>query len=76
MKSRELGMVSFDQALFDLLEEDKITMEEALRNADSANELRLKVKLEGKDAKGTDALGGLGHLSLEDDEEEDGQGMY
>jgi twitching motility protein PilU len=76
MKSRELGMVSFDQALFDLLEEDKITMEEALRNADSANELRLKVKLEGKAAKGTDALGGLGHLSLEDDEEDDGQGMY
>lgn len=75
-KSRELGMVTFDQALFDLLEEDKITMDEALRNADSANELRLKVKLEGKDAKGTDALGGLGHLSLEDDEEEDDQGMY
>lgn len=75
-KSRELGMVTFDQALFDLLEEDKITMDEALRNADSANELRLKVKLEGKDAKGTDALGGLGHLSLEDDEEEDDQGMF
>lgn len=76
IKSRELGMISFDQALFELLEEDKITMEEALRNADSANELRLKVKLEGKAAKGTDALGGLGHLSLEDDEEDDGQGMY
>jgi twitching motility protein PilU len=75
-KSRELGMVTFDQALFDLLEEDKITMDEALKNADSANELRLKVKLEGKDAKGTDALGGLGHLSLEDDEEEDDQGMF
>jgi len=74
-KSRELGMVTFDQALFDLLEADKITMDEALKNADSANELRLKVKLEGKDAKGTDALGGLGHLSLEDDEEEDDQGM-
>ena len=37
--------------------------------------LRLKVKLQGKDAVGTDALGGLGHLSLEDDEEDD-QGMF
>jgi twitching motility protein PilU len=76
-KSRELGMVTFDQALFELLEQDKVTMEEALRNADSANELRLKVKLEGKASKGRDALGGLDHLSLEDEEEEDqGQGMF
>ena len=70
-------MVTFDQALFDLLEADKVTMDEALKNADSANELRLKVKLEGKAAKGTDALGGLDHLSLEDEEEEDqGRGMF
>ena len=76
-KSRELGMVTFDQALFDLLEADRVTMEEALRNADSANELRLKVKLEGKTSKGRDALGGLDHLSLEDEEEDDqGQGMF
>ncbi|MCW8964785.1 MAG: PilT/PilU family type 4a pilus ATPase [Gammaproteobacteria bacterium] len=76
-KSREIGMVTFDQALFELLEADKVTMDEALKNADSANELRLKVKLEGKAAKGTDALGGLDHLSLEDEEEEDqGQGMF
>ena len=64
------------QALFELLERDKVTMEEALRNADSANELRLKVKLQGKASKGRDAMGGLDHLSLEDDEEEDpGKGM-
>ena len=47
-KSRELGMQTFDQALFDLAEEGKITQEEALRNADSLNELRLKFKLQGK----------------------------
>ncbi len=76
-KSREMGMITFDQALFELLEADKVTMEEALKNADSANELRLKVKLQGKASKGRDALGGLGHLSLEDDEEEDGgKGMF
>ncbi len=70
-KSRELGMVTFDQALFELLEAGRVTMDEALKNADSANELRLKVKLEGKESKGKDALGGLDHLSLEDEEEED-----
>lgn len=76
-KSREMGMITFDQALFELLEADKVTMEEALKNADSANELRLKVKLQGKASKGRDALGGLDHLSLEDDEEEDGgRGMF
>ncbi|MEK7990531.1 MAG: PilT/PilU family type 4a pilus ATPase, partial [Thiotrichaceae bacterium] len=47
-KSRELGMQTFDQALFDLHEEGKIELEEALSNSDSANELRLKVKLESK----------------------------
>ena len=46
-KSRELGMQTFDQALFDLAEEGKITQEEALRNADSLNELRLRFKLQG-----------------------------
>ena len=69
-KSRELGMQTFDQALFDLQQADKISYEEALRNADSVNELRLKIKLEGKDAKDSDKLGGLDHLSLEEDEDE------
>ena len=45
-KSRELGMQTFDQALFDLYNEGAISYEEALRNADSTNELRLKIKLE------------------------------
>lgn len=46
-KSRELGMQTFDQAIFMLYQEGRITYEEALRNADSANELRLQIKLAG-----------------------------
>ncbi len=71
-KSNELGMKTFDQALFDLYEADKITLEDALRSADSMNELRLRIKLEGKESKGRDALGGLDHLSLEESEEDSG----
>ncbi|MEM7466954.1 MAG: PilT/PilU family type 4a pilus ATPase [Pseudomonadota bacterium] len=71
-KSNELGMKTFDQALFDLYEEDKITYEDALRNADSMNELRLRIKLEGKSAKGSDKLEGLDHLALEETDEESG----
>ena len=71
-KSNELGMKTFDQALFDLFEEDKITLEDALRSADSMNELRLRIKLEGKAAKGGDALDGLEHLSLEESDDESG----
>ncbi|MGE8683186.1 MAG: PilT/PilU family type 4a pilus ATPase [Acinetobacter sp.] len=44
-KSRELGMQTFDQALFDLYNDEAISYEEALRNADSTNELRLQIKL-------------------------------
>ena len=47
-KSNRLGMKTFDQALFDLYEEGAIGYEDALRNADSKNELRLRVKLESK----------------------------
>jgi twitching motility protein PilU len=49
-KSRELGMQTFDQALFDLFEAGKIEYEDALRNADSVNDLRLNVKLHSKRA--------------------------
>ena len=49
-RSTEQGMVTFDQYLFKLFEERKIGYEEAIRNADSQNELRLKVKLESKRA--------------------------
>ena len=47
-KSTRLGMQTFDQALFDLYEQSIISYEEAMRNADSKNELRLRVKLESK----------------------------
>jgi twitching motility protein PilU len=47
-KSTRLGMQTFDQALFELYEEGTITYEEAMRNADSKNELRLRIKLESK----------------------------
>jgi twitching motility protein PilU len=47
-KSNRLGMQTFDQALFQLYEDGAITYEEAMRNADSQNELRLKIKLQSK----------------------------
>jgi twitching motility protein PilU len=74
-KSREIGMQTFDQALFDLYEDDKITYDDTLRYADSQNELRLRIKLEGKASKGKEALGGLDHLSLEESEENTGNLM-
>lgn len=56
-KSRELGMQTFDQSLFDLHEADMISYEDALRNADSVNDLRLAIKLQGKDTKNRDLIG-------------------
>jgi twitching motility protein PilU len=47
-KSNRMGMKTFDQALFDLYEAEMISYEEALRNADSKNEVRLRIKLESK----------------------------
>ena len=63
-RSRELGMQTFDQALFDLHESGAISYEEALRNADSVNDIRLKIKLEGKGAKDKDMSAGLEHLGM------------
>jgi twitching motility protein PilU len=57
-KSRNLGMQTFDQALFDGFEENKITFEDALRNADSVNDLRLQIKLNSQRAKTTDLAAG------------------
>ena len=71
-KSNEMGMKTFDQALFDLYEEDRISLEDALCNADSMNELRLRIKLEGKAAKGANPLDEAGGLALEESEEESG----
>ncbi|MFZ5556635.1 MAG: PilT/PilU family type 4a pilus ATPase [Pseudomonadota bacterium] len=63
-RSRELGMQTFDQALFDLYEAGLITYEDAMRNADSMNELRLEIKLKGGEAKQTNLMEGLDHLKL------------
>ena len=63
-RSRELGMQTFDQALFDLHESGDISYEEALRNADSVNDIRLKIKLEGKGAHDRDLSAGLDHLGM------------
>jgi twitching motility protein PilU len=63
-RSREIGMQTFDQALFDLYEADLISYEDALRNADSLNDLRLRIKLEGKSAKDKNLAVGLDHLEI------------
>jgi twitching motility protein PilU len=63
-KSRELGMQTFDQALFDLYEAGKISYEDAMRNADSMNELRLAIKLHGREAKERDLTTGVDHLNI------------
>ncbi|SFK94902.1 twitching motility protein PilU [Nitrosomonas aestuarii] len=65
-KSRELGMQTFDMALFDLYEADLISYEDALRNADSMNELRLQIKLQGKEAMTADLNAGIAHLSIQE----------
>jgi len=63
-KSKELGMQTFDQALFDLYEEGKISYEDALRSADSVNDLRLAIKLNSKEAKNRDITSGIEHLNI------------
>lgn len=69
-KSVELGMQTFDQALFKLCEEGRITEEDALRNADSINELRLRFKLHGKNSGVKDSIK-ADSLSLHEDEPDD-----
>ena len=63
-KSRELGMQTFDQALFDLYEADKIIYEAALKNADSLNDLRLNIKLNSKHSKDADLMSGIGDMRM------------
>jgi twitching motility protein PilU len=63
-KSRELGMQTFDQSLFDLYESGLITYEDALRNADSLNDLRLDIKLKGREAKNRNMFSGIGNLDI------------
>jgi twitching motility protein PilU len=68
-KGGQAGMRTFDQALYELYRAGHITVEEALRNADSANEVRLMIKL-GDIETPEDLTSGLEGLSLEADEEE------
>ena len=63
-QSRELGMETFDGALFKLFEEDKISYEEALKNADSVNDLRLRIKLESKNSLDRDVMSGTQNMKI------------
>ena len=63
-KSRNMGMQTFDQALFDAFEANVISYEDALRNADSLNDLRLQIKLNSQRAKSLDLSAGTENLSI------------
>ena len=63
-KSRNMGMQTFDQALFDAFEGNHITYEDALRNADSVNDLRLQIKLYSQRAKSSDLAAGTEHFAI------------
>ena len=63
-KSRNLGMQTFDQSLFDLFESNVISYEDALRNADSLNDLRLQIKLSSQRAKSADLASGTEHFAI------------
>jgi len=63
-QSRELGMETFDGALFSLFESDMISYEEALKNADSVNDLRLRIKLESKHSLDRDVMTGTQNMSI------------
>ncbi|MDP3616830.1 MAG: PilT/PilU family type 4a pilus ATPase [Rhodoferax sp.] len=63
-KSRNLGMQTFDQALFDAYESKQITYEDALRNADSLNDLRLQIKLNSKRGKIQDLNSGTENFAI------------
>ncbi|MBB2484948.1 PilT/PilU family type 4a pilus ATPase [Mitsuaria sp. WAJ17] len=63
-RSREQGMQTFDQALFDLYEFGRINYEDALRNADSVNDLRLQIKLNSERARSGELSQGTEHLTI------------
>ncbi|MGE8396022.1 MAG: PilT/PilU family type 4a pilus ATPase [Comamonas sp.] len=63
-KSRELGMQTFDQSLFDLYESGAVLYEDALRNADSVNDLRLQIKLHSKRSRNTNLAAGTEHFRI------------
>ena len=63
-KSRNLGMQTFDQALFDAYEANQITYEDTLRNADSLNDLRLLIKLNSQRGKAQDLSAGTENFAI------------
>jgi twitching motility protein PilU len=63
-KSRNIGMQTFDQALFDAYENNIVSYEDALRNADSVNDLRLQIKLNSRRGKAADLNAGTEHLTI------------
>ena len=63
-RSREQGMQTFDQSLFDLYEAHSVTYEDAIRNADSVNDLRLQIKLNSQRARNTDLAAGTEHMTI------------
>jgi len=71
-KSGDQGMQTFDHALFEMLQEGAITIEEAMRNADSVNDLRLKIKLSDGDTSMVDSVI-ADSMSLEETDDDDKQ---
>jgi twitching motility protein PilU len=71
-QSNELGMQTFDQALFQMFETGQISYEDALRNADSVNDLRLRIKLDSKRAGRENLLEDAENLQMEEAPEESG----
>jgi len=69
-KSTEQGMQTFDQSLFDLLNEGSITIEDAMRNADSVNDLRLRIKLDAGNEGAVDDMI-ASSMSIAEDEDDD-----
>ncbi len=67
-RSTEQGLVTFDQALFNLYEEDKISYQTALRNADSVNNLRLMIKLKSRHGPPPGSAESMTNIAIESDE--------
>ena len=74
-RSREHGMQTFDQHLFDLYESGQISFEEGLRNADSVNDLRIAIKLNSKRGRTRDLLGETDSMSMREEDAAHGSGM-
>jgi len=63
-RSREHGMQTFDQSLFQLYEDHQVSYDDALRNADSINDLRLQIKLQSQRARKLDLAEGTEHMRV------------